>query len=118
MIFLMYLQVAFIFGVSEGCPCDKLSKMLLVDIADQDNIIILHIPDSKTKKRRRFVIVDYENLALYRCYVALRPVYTPHRCLFVNHKQRKCTVQPVRQHSFGKFPYKIATYFVLPTPLE
>jgi hypothetical protein len=87
--------------------------MLLDDIEDQDNILIVHIPDSKRKKPRRFVIVDEGNLALYRRNVALHPVRTPHRRLFVNYKQGKCSIQSVGLHSFGKFFlfFRFATNF-------
>lgn len=118
----MLLQVALIFGVAGACRCDELSRMLLDDIEDQNNILIVHIPDSKTNKPRRFVVVDEgdseKNLAMYRRYVELRPSHTPHRRLFLNYKQGKCTIQAVGLHSFGKFPCKIATYLGLPRPLE
>ena len=101
---LLHLPKKYVFTgrVSRACRCDELSKMLLDDTEDQDNVLIVHIPDSK-KKTRRFVIVDEGNLALY--------------FVFLNYKQVKCTVQPGGLHSFRKFPSKVATYLKLPTPL-
>ncbi|KAJ3655405.1 hypothetical protein Zmor_014537 [Zophobas morio] len=106
----LLMKVALIFGVSGACRCDELSRMLVDDIEDQNNVLIVHIPDSKTKKPRRFVVVDERNLATYRRYLELRPPSTPHKRLFLNYKKGKCTVQPVGLHSFGKFPSQIATY--------
>ncbi|KAJ3661801.1 hypothetical protein Zmor_006183 [Zophobas morio] len=114
----LLMKVALIFGVSGACRCDELSRMLVDDIEDQNNVLIVHIPDSKTKKPRRFVVVDERNLATYRRYLELRPPSIPHKRLFLNYKKGKCTVQPVGLHSFGKFPSQIATYLGLPTPLE
>ncbi|KAJ3651099.1 hypothetical protein Zmor_017159 [Zophobas morio] len=97
----LVMKVALIFGVSGACRCDELSRMLVDDIEDQNNVLIVHIPDSKTKKSRRFVVVDERNLATYRRYLELRPPSTPHKRLFLNYKKGKCTVQPVGLHSFG-----------------
>ncbi|KAJ3661916.1 hypothetical protein Zmor_006291 [Zophobas morio] len=78
-------------------------------------------PDSKTHKPRRFVVVngqDIDNIVLYRKYIALKPFHITHRRLFSNYKKRKCTVQPVGLHTFGKIPGYIAGYLNLPNPKE
>ena len=48
---LLHLPKKYVFTgrVSRACRCDELSKMLLDDIEDQDNVLIVHIPDSKKK---------------------------------------------------------------------
>ncbi|KAJ3662785.1 hypothetical protein Zmor_007114 [Zophobas morio] len=111
----LLMKVALIFGVSGACRCDELSRMLVDDIEDQNNVLIVHIPDSKTKKPRRFVVVDERNLATYRRYLELRPPSTPHKRLFLNYKKGKCTVQPVGLHSFGSslrniYPDDVTTF--------
>ncbi|KAJ8909834.1 hypothetical protein NQ315_002901 [Exocentrus adspersus] len=80
------MKVVLLFALCGGCRCDELCKMT----------INVTIPDSKTKKKRRFIISD-ENinggstLAIYRKYVASRNPETPHSRFFVAFHQGKCT---------------------------
>lgn len=96
--------------------------MTLDDIEDKNDTLIVNIPDSKTHKRRRFLILDDVgepgNIALYRKYLALRPAHTPHRRLFVSYRQGKCSIQAVGIHTFGKIPAKIAGFLHLQNAAE
>ena len=82
---------------------------------------MIQIPDSKTHKPSRFVVVngqDNDNIAFYREYIALRRSHTTHCRLFFKLQKGKCTVQPVGLHNFGKTPGYIAGYLNLSNPKE
>jgi integrase len=96
--------------------------MSIDDVEDKNSLLMIRIPDSKTHKPRRFIVLGDDgnelNLTLYRKYASLRPPQTPHRRLFLNYKNGKCSTQPVGVHTFGKIPSKIATYLGLENPAE
>lgn len=88
--------------------------MVLEDVEEAASILIIRIPDSKTKISRTFTITgrlgETDPIAIYKKYVGLRSSNTPHRRLFVNYRAGKCTVQAVGIHSFSKMPSLIANY--------
>lgn len=90
--------------------------MTLDNIEDKDSVIIVTLPDTKTKKERIFTITNgtTNNIGIYRKYLKLRPLSTPHNRLFVNYKSSKCTIQVVGINTFSKLPSLIAEYLQLP----
>lgn len=111
----MYIfQVCLIFGVAGVSRMEELKKMSVDDIDDKEDILIVTLTISKTGKRRTFTIQDLHSIAIYRKYLSLRPLHTPHRSLFVFYRLGKCSIQPVGIHTFGKIPSLIAMYLKLP----
>ncbi|XP_031335256.1 uncharacterized protein LOC116165099 [Photinus pyralis] len=113
------MKVALIIGLNGACRCDELIKLTLHDIQDNGDILVVKIPDSKTKMQRRFVITN-ETISgtsvhgIYRKYVSLRSVKTEHTRFFVNYVKGKCTTQVIGKNTIAKIPYKIAKYLELP----
>lgn len=110
-----------IFGIAGACRRDELVKMTVDDIEDKGSILIVRIPDSKTKRSRIFTITDdnSENsihyISIYRKYIKLRPktVNTPRR-LFLKYNKGQCFNQVVGMNSIAKIPSEIAAYLKLP----
>jgi hypothetical protein len=48
----------------------------------------------------------------------LRPENISHKRLFINYRNKKCTVQPVGVNTLSKFPQKIAQFIGLQNPEE
>lgn len=92
--------------------------MSVQHVQDKDNVIIVTIPDSKSRCQRVFTITDgtTKNLHLYRSYVSLRPPQISHHRLFLSYRSSKCTVQPVGINTFSKIPSLIAKYLNLSDP--
>ncbi|KAJ8917585.1 hypothetical protein NQ315_000068 [Exocentrus adspersus] len=85
-----------LFALCGGCRCDELCKITINDIQDRNDILLVTIPGSKTKKKRWFIISDeningVSTLAIYRKYVVSRNPETPHSRFFVAFHQGKCT---------------------------
>lgn len=95
-------------GITGACRCDELVKLTIDNVEDQRSILIIRIPDSKTKIERTFVVdgktTNGLNLGeIYRKYAALRPTKVDHRRFFVLYKNGKCTSQVVGKNTyFGK----------------
>lgn len=92
--------------------------MTIDDVEDMESILVVKIPDSKTKTSRIFTInnidsIDY--LSFYRNYIALRPKDegTPRR-LFLKYNKGKCSCQVVGMNSIAKIPSEVANYLKLP----
>lgn len=89
--------------------------MTLDDIEDKETVLIIKIPDSKTRVQRKFIIDGETNngvkvLDLYRKYVLLRSPKTSHRRLFVCYRNGKCSVQVIGKNMISKVPNAIAKY--------
>lgn len=118
----LLIKVATIFGLAGACRREELSKIMIDDIEDKENLVIVKISDSKNYTSRIFVISDEINnghyLQLFRKYSNLRKPNTPHKRFFVNYKRRACTTQCVGINTFGKMPAQIAAYLKLKNPEE
>lgn len=94
------------------------------DVMDKTNILIIHVPDTKTYKQRTFTVcnVEKENfidvVAICKNYFSLRPPNIKSRRLFVRYQGGKCTAQHVGHHTIGTMPFKIATYLKLSNAKE
>ncbi|KAJ8910576.1 hypothetical protein NQ315_011245 [Exocentrus adspersus] len=112
------IKVVLLFALCGGCRCDELCKMTINDIQDRNDMLLVTIPDSKTKKKRRFII-SHENinglstLVIYRKYVVSRNPETPHSSFFVAFHQGKCTQQLMGKNTLAKIPCKVALFLKL-----
>ncbi|KAH0811327.1 hypothetical protein GEV33_011464 [Tenebrio molitor] len=97
--------------------CDELVKMCITDIEDKGDLLLIHIPFTKTHKKRSFTMLStgfgINPINLYRKYINLRPKKLSTMRLFLCYRSGKCTVQPVGINSFGKMPELIATFLKL-----
>nr|XP_015837108.1 PREDICTED: uncharacterized protein LOC107398237 [Tribolium castaneum] len=75
-----------------------------------------------TYNKRIFTIVNGGNsvraIDVFRQYRSLRPKKISHKRLFLNYKNKKCTVQPVGYNTFSNIPQKIAEFLKLPNDIE
>lgn len=115
------LQVAMIMGVAGGCRGEELCRMKLDDMKDEDDAVIVTVPDPTTDLARTFSIIDKEEdnirwLQLFRKYVELRPYATENRRFFVRYHAGRCFNQVVGKNTFGKMPRLIAKYLKLEEP--
>lgn len=95
--------------------------MSIDDINDKKDILIVNIPDTKTKNQRTFTITEQKIsginvIDIYKKYISLRPLNMQHKRFFLNYNKGKCTVQPIGKNSLPKFPSTIAQYLKLPEP--
>lgn len=113
-----------IIGISGACRTDELTKMTIDDVMDKDDILIIHVPDTKTYKQRTFTVcnVEKENyvdvVSICKKYFSLRPCNMNSRRLFVRYHAGKCAAQNVGHHTIGAIPSKIAAYLNLPNSKE
>ncbi|KAJ8912672.1 hypothetical protein NQ315_011031 [Exocentrus adspersus] len=116
----LMIKIVAIFGLAGACRRDELAKITLDDIEENEDIVIINIPNSKNHTSRSFVISNKINdgnlMSLYKKYKNLRKPETPHKRFFVAYKKGKCTVQCVGVNTFGKIPSEIAAYLQLPNP--
>ena len=103
-------------GSAGACRREELVNMTIDDVEDNQSMLVIKIPNTKTNHPRSFIVVDEQNLNVYRTYVSLRPSNVPHRRLFIFYNKGKCSIQPVGLHSVGKAPSKIASYLGLSNP--
>ncbi|KAK5639943.1 hypothetical protein RI129_010754 [Pyrocoelia pectoralis] len=110
-------KVVLIMGYFGGCRSQELVNMKIADIDDRDSVIIVNVPESKTRTSKKFAVVDekeFSTLPLLRRYMSLRPKGIER--FFLSFRQNKCTSQPIGKNMFGKIPGKIAMYLGLPNP--
>ncbi|RZC37261.1 Phage integrase domain containing protein [Asbolus verrucosus] len=106
----LLLKVVLIVRVFGGWRIGKLVSMLVDDVDDRGSVIVVEIPDRKTHKPRTFTIINGSNtvhaIDVFRKYRMLRSENIPHKRLFINYRNKKCTVQPNPEeytgHSFRR----------------
>lgn len=115
-------KVVLIVGVFGGCRVGELVAMSVDDVDDRGNVIVVNIPDTKTYKPRTFTIINGSNciyaIDVFRKYRKLRPDSILHKRLFINYRNKKCTIQPVGINTISKLPEKIARFLGLRNPQE
>lgn len=84
--------------------------MKSTDIEDLGNILLVNIPDSKTRKVRTFTIIGDNNLQIYQKYAALRPNNYVENRFFFKYNSGKCNRSVMRIHSISSVPRKVATF--------
>ena len=92
--------------------------MMIEDVSNKGDMLVVTIPDSKTKKKRLFAVTDeiiggVSTLEMCRNYVSSRSPKTPHSRFFVNYKNGKSTQQVIGKNTLAKIPYKIAQFLKL-----
>lgn len=95
--------------------------MTVEDIQDKGDIILIVLPDTKTKIRREFIVTNntignVNILDIIRKYAALRPAKTDHRRFFSSYSKSKCSVQVVGKNTMSKIPFNVAKYLKLHNP--
>lgn len=117
---IIFFQVYVILSVSGGCRLDEMNKMQTSHIDDRGTVLVVQVPDTKTNKKRQFVVVDemcgVNAIQIVRKYRALRPLHTAHNKFFTNFRSNKCTVQPVGVNTMAKIAFNIAAFLKLPNP--
>lgn len=96
-----------------ACRRAELMKIETSHIEDLKSAILVHIPDTKTKTERQFVI---SGTFYHTCkkYMELRPPNLTR--FFVNYQKGKCTKQPIGINKFGNLASVVATFLKLPDP--
>jgi integrase len=93
--------------------------MTVHDVKNRGDVIIILIPNTKTKHPRSSCVTEPLWLNIIRKYVSLRPSGMPLDRFFLCYKKKnKCIRQPVGIHSFGDMPSKIATFLKLENPKQ
>lgn len=104
-------------GISGALRRDELVKMAIEDIQEENVVLIVTVPDTKTDKKRVFTVTNIDFIKIYRKYAALRPKHiVNNRRIFLRYVNGKCTAQVVGVHTIGKMPSMIAKYLRLPYP--
>ena len=110
--------MALLFGICGACRVDEMVNMIIDDLRDMGPILIVNIPDSKTKKKIIFTITDESIegmpvLDIYRKYVSVRPMKTVHKRFFLQYNDGKCTNQVIGKNTMAEIPFKIASFLKL-----
>lgn len=101
-------------GISGALRRDELVKMSIEDIQDENTVLIVTVPDTKTDKKRVLTVTNIDFIRIYHKYTALRPKHINERRIFLRYVNGKCTAQVVGVHTIGKIPSMIAKYLRLP----
>ncbi len=110
-----------ILGVSGACRREELYNITLKDIELKDEVIIVNLPNTKTKIQRTFTVVNNADekipyLQIIRKYINLRPKNQKTDRLFLQFRNGKCINQVVGKGTIGGLPCKIASYLGLSNP--
>lgn len=106
------IQVALIFGINGACRREELANVTTENVTREGNILLIKIPNTKTKIDRSFTI-DGEFRKIVLKYENLRPENVITKKFFLNFQKGKCTSQPIGKNKFGKMPSQIAAYLNL-----
>lgn len=98
-----------------ACRREELMKIETTHIEDLNTALLVHIPDSKTKVERQFV-VSGNFYAICKKYMKLRPSDVPNSRFFLNYQRGKCTRQPIGINKFGCIATEVAKFLELPDP--
>lgn len=96
-----------------ACRREELMKIELSHVEDMQTALLVHIPDTKTKVKRQFVIGG--NLYhICKKYMQLRPPNIQNVTrYFLNYQRGKCTKQPVGINKFGSLASQVAAFLKL-----
>lgn len=99
-----------------ACRREELTKIQTSDVEDLNTALLVHIPDTKTKTERQFVIGGN---FYHTCkkYMELRPPnLTSTTRFFLNYQRGKCRKQPIGINKFGSLSSVVAKFLKLPDP--
>ncbi|XP_064212309.1 uncharacterized protein LOC135265892 [Tribolium castaneum] len=111
----LFSKVGLIFGIMGACRREELMKLETNHVEDLSTALLVHIPDTKTKTERQFVIGG-NFYGICKKYMELRPQDVHTTRFFLNYQRGKCTRQPVGINKFGSLPCQVATFLKLPNP--
>lgn len=113
-------QVVLIIGIAGACRSHELTDLTVDDVVDKDDILIVHIRNTKNHKQRTFTVCNAEKenamdaVSICKKYFNLRPKNMNSKRLFVKYYNGKCAAQNIGLHTMGTIPSKIAAYLNLP----
>lgn len=116
--YVLSFQTLLIFGVTGACRCDELLQMNVNDIQDLTNMLLINIPNTKTKKSRSFTVIGDFYLNIYREYAKLRPQDINSSRFFIKYQAGKCHRVVMGIHKISSVPKDVASYLKLPNPSE
>ncbi|CAH0404081.1 unnamed protein product [Chilo suppressalis] len=110
-------KVILILCVNGACRSHELLKLTIDDIELHENVIIVKLPNTKTKIQRSFVITDvfYE---IVKKYIDLRPKKLPTNRFLLQYKDNRCLTHGIGKNKMKTVPKAIASYLKLPDPQE
>lgn len=105
-----------VFGVNGACRGCELVNIKTSDIQNcSDDLLLVNLPDTKTKRERSFVIRgDYAKIV--KKYQDLRPLNMSSDRFFLNYTKGKCTRQVIGKNKISAIPSQIAEYLKLQDP--
>ncbi|XP_031348033.1 uncharacterized protein LOC116174283 [Photinus pyralis] len=118
------LKVVLIIGISGACRTDELTNLCTNNIQDKDDVLIVHIHNTKNYKERTFIVCNSNKtnatdvVAICKKYFSLRPTNLNTNRLFIKYNAGKCVGQNVGHHTIGSIPSKIASFLNLPDVKE
>ncbi|XP_069670903.1 uncharacterized protein [Periplaneta americana] len=117
----LMMKVVMIMGIAGACRRDEITNLTIDDIEDRGSVVVVNIPNTKTKISRTFTIIDNPDeevhfLDIFRKYVNLRPINAASRRFFHRFSNGKCTNQVVGMNSIGRVPSNIAKFLNLNDP--
>jgi integrase len=107
-----------VIGISGACRCDEMVKMRTDDFEVLGSLVLVKIPDSKTKKPRSFTIVGDKFMNVYRKYISLRPENMKESRFFLKYVNGKCCRAVMGLHKIGGVPKEVALFLKLPNCSE
>ncbi|KAJ8975498.1 hypothetical protein NQ317_017005, partial [Molorchus minor] len=91
-------------GRARACRGKELVDLEVDDVRDMGDFFLITVRNTKNKVDRNFVINNSEKnidiVKIFRKYVALRKIETPHSKFFVQYINRECTKRPVGKNMF------------------
>ncbi|MGH9701228.1 MAG: site-specific integrase [Candidatus Acidiferrales bacterium] len=88
--------------------------MTIDDLEDMGSLLLIKIPNTKTKKSRTFTVLGDEYLTKYRKYFNLRPHDFKERRFFLKYQNGKCYKAVMGIHKIGSAAKDVALYLNLP----
>ncbi|XP_045479462.1 uncharacterized protein LOC123684303 isoform X2 [Harmonia axyridis] len=111
-------QVGLILGIAGACRRDELYNMRIDDIEDHEKFVVVKIPNTENNIQRSFTVTneldeEIHYIDILRKYIALRPIHTKSKNLFLNYRNGRCSIQVVGRGTIGSWPARIAKYLGL-----
>ncbi|XP_071569295.1 uncharacterized protein [Temnothorax nylanderi] len=108
-------KVALIVGIAGACRGNELTKLNVENIEHHGSLLLIKIPDTKTKILRSYTI-EGKFAEIVKKYEALRPQYVTTNRFFLNFQKGKCTTQVIGKNKIARMPKEIASYLNLLEP--
>ena len=110
-----------IMGIAGACRKQELCDLTVNDIEDRGSLIVVQVPNTKTRIHRTFTVVNHGKeqipfLEICRRYSSLRPGHASSGRFFLKYKNGRCFNQVVGKNSIGTIPSLIATYLKKENP--